>query len=290
MDAIERVADTDDRLGEVPVWCPRTRRLWWADGFGAALRCLDPATGHVERHALPEKTGSFALREAGGLLLAARSGLVLFDPATGETTPLGDPQADPRRTLLNDGRVDPAGRFWVGSMDRRLDRPSGQLFRVDPDHRWRVMHEGFFLANSLAFSPDAATMYLACSHRKLVWRFPFDAASGDLGAPVVFADTADLPGVPDGAAVDTDGCIWIARFGGGCVVRHRPDGTVERVVELPVSQVTACGFGGDDLSTLFLTTATFRMDDAARAAQPLAGSLLALRPGAQGIAQPRYRG
>lgn len=290
MTDVERVAATDDLLACMPFWCDRGQVLWWADGFGAALHRLDPITGAVASDPVPEKFGSFALREAGGLLLAGRSGLALFDPATGAFEVIGDPKPDPVTPLLNDGAVDAAGRFWVGSMDRRLTQTTAELFRVDVDHGWRAMQSGFYLANSLAFAPDGSWMTLACSHQRLIWRFALDLASGELGAASLFADTRDLPGVPDGATVDTEGCLWVARFGAGLVVRYTPAGAVERVLELPVRQVTACAFGGDDLRTLYVTTATFRMNEAQRHAEPLAGSLLALRPGAQGIPPVRYRG
>lgn len=290
MTAVESAARTGDILGEIPIWCTRTRRLVWADLFKPALHSLDPRSGEVASRPLPERIGSYALRADGGVLLAGRSGLSIHDPETGRTHPIHDPEGDRPDNILNDGRCDRRGRFWVASMNKRLESASGRLYRVDSDLTCRRVADGIWIPNSLAWSPDDSVMYFADSHTRALWAYDFDLADGSIGDRRPLADGTEAPGVPDGSTVDTEGYLWNARFGGGCVVRYAPDGRVDRIVDLPVAQPTACAFGGDGLDILYVTTATFRLDDAALAGQPRSGDLLALDVGARGLPEPAFAG
>ena len=287
---IRCVAQTADVLGEVPLWHPGEGALYWIDLFKPAVHRLDPATGDVRSWTPPMKLGSIGLRAAGGLLLAGRDGLLLTDPDLAVTGFLGHPDGDRPENILNDGRVDPAGRFFVGSMNKMLEKPSGRLFRVEPDGRSTVVADGIWVPNSLAFSPDGRTMYFADSHEKRIYAYPFDPDTGDLGARRLFADTADEPGVPDGSAVDADGFLWNARFDGSAVIRYDPDGRVERRVALPVTRPSACTFGGEDLSTLYVTTARFRLPADVLAREPDAGGLLAVATDVRGLEEPLFAG
>jgi sugar lactone lactonase YvrE len=287
--AVARVAHTADVLGEVPIWSVREQALYWIDAFKPGLHRYDPATGAVTSWTPPVKLGSFALRAAGGMLLASRAGLGIFDPATGSFALLHNPEADRPNNLLNDGRCDRRGRFWVGSMDRMIERPSARLYRFDPDHACHVMQDGVWLTNGVAFSPDDRRLYFADSHLKTISCYDVDLAGGTIANRRLFA-TVDT-GLPDGSCVDTDGCLWNVEFHASRVVRYAPDGRIDRIVALPVTQPTACTFGGPDLRTLYVTTARLRLPDDALAAQPDAGALLAITgTGAQGVAEPLFAG
>jgi len=288
MPAIVCMANTSDVLGEVPIWSVREQALYWIDAFKPGLHRYDAKTGAVTSRTPPVKLGSFALRAGGGFLLASRSGLGTYDPSSGRFDLIHDPEADRPNNLLNDGRCDRRGRFWVGSMDRMIQQPSARLYRFDPDHSCRVMQDEIYLSNGIAFSPDDRTMYFADSHHKAIYRYDFDLDAGTIANRRVFATVEH--GVPDGACVDTDGCLWSVQFHASRVVRYTPDGTIDRTIELPVTQPTACTFGGADLKTLFVTTAGLRLTDAQRAAQPHAGGLLAIDAGAQGLEEPLFGG
>lgn len=290
MTSISCAARTEDVLGEVPLWHPAERALYWIDLFKPAIHRLDPASGAVGSWTPPMKLGSLAFCRDGRLLLAGRDGLAKFDTATGGMELLGHPDADRPENILNDGRADAVGRFWVGSMNKMLSGPTGRLFRVLPDRTWTVAAEDIWVPNSIAWSPDGRRMFFADSHRKLIWAWDFDMGSGTLGERRLFADTSDMPGVPDGSAVDVEGFLWNARFDGGCVVRYDPDGRVERTIDLPVSRPSACAFGGADLKTLYVTTARFRLPPDRLAAEPLAGGLLAIEAGVAGLPEPCFGG
>lgn len=285
---VEVAARGADRLGECPLWDEREAMLWWVDCRWPAVKRLDPATGAVMMLVLPEIVGSIALRRAGGLLAATKSGIHLLDPSNGALDARVDPEKHLPDSRFNDGRCDRAGRFWAGTMSNVNRDAVGSLYRFDADFTCTKLRNAIIIPNSLAFSPDGRTMYFADTNRHTIWAYDYDPASGAATRERVFVDTGG--GRPDGSCVDADGCLWNADYGAGRVVRYTPSGEVDRVIEVPAANATCCCFGGDDLGTLYITTATQRLSPQELARQPLAGSLLALRPGAQGLAESRFAG
>ncbi len=290
MNDVRVAANTEDVLGEVPVWDADKGHLWWTDVFRPAIHRLDAPGGKVTSWTPPDKVHSFALREKDGLVIAGRNGFALYDPESGSHEPLHDPRQDKEGTLLNDGRADRQGRFWAGTMDKMLKRPAGELFRLDADGTSRAEADGITLSNGVAFSPDGGTLYYADSLLKNIYTYDLEPETGALSNKHIFAETGALPGIPDGATVDSEGFLWSARFDGGRVVRHAPDGSVVGEIELPVTRVTSCALGGGNLKTLYITTAFFRLSDEQRAKQPLAGALFAVEVEVPGVVEPRYRG
>ncbi len=282
------VAHTMDVLGEVPRWHPIERALYWIDAFKPAIHRLDPESGKLESWTPPERLGSFAPRAGGGLLIAGRGGLAQYDPASGTLDRIIDPENGGAVNILNDGRCDRHGRFWVGSMTKTMERASGRLYRLERGHLDAV-DDGIWVANGVCWSPDDRRMYFADSHVKTIFVYDFDLAAGTIGPRRIFATMDNRPGVPDGSSVDAEGFIWNAVFDGGCVVRYAPNGRISRTVQLPVSRPTACAFGGADLATLYVTTARFRLAPDKLAAEADAGGLLALHVGAKGLPEPLYR-
>jgi L-arabinonolactonase len=285
MAGVRIVGGTRDLLGEGPVWCARERALYWVDIREPAVRRLE-ASGRVTTWAMPEAVGSLALREKGGILVALKSALSVFDPATGAIAKLADAPGHHDGLRFNDGKCDRQGRFWVGTM-RAGDVPAeGALYRLDDRGCTRVW-EGIGIPNSLCWSPDGRTMYFTDSPKRVIWAFPYEPATGEIGERQVFAQLPEGM-VGDGATVDAEGYLWSANYGGWRVTRFAPDGRVDRVVALPAGNITSCAFGGEGLGTLFVTSAYQGLDEAQRAGQPAAGALFAVDVGARGLPEARF--
>lgn len=285
---VECVVESRDRLGETPLWCDRTNRLWWIDIEQPRLQSYDPATGDHQATELPGTfAGTQALAKSGDRLLAEDLTLYLRDDATGRRSTLAnvEPGLDNR---LNDGRADARGRFWVGTMDNQLHRPNGSLYRVDPDGVATRMASDVIVANGIAFSPDGRTLYFTDTRRYTSYAYDLDLDDGVVTNRRIFADYTATGDRPDGACVDVDGCLWAAFFAGSRVVRYRPDGTIDRVIPMPVTNPTCLCFGGRDLKTLYVTSAWKFLDAAQLASEPMAGGLFAIESVGQGIPEHRF--
>jgi len=281
------------RLGECPLWSVPEQRLYWEDIDGRAVHRFDPLTGVDESRALPGRPGSMALTPTPGrLLVAMEGGLGFLDWHDGTWTDWVRLEAEGRGNRLNDGRTDPAGRFWVGTMfDPAADnQATGSLYRVQPDGTTSVMRTGIGVPNGLAFSPNGRTMYWADTHRDTVWAYDYDAATGEASNERVFLDFATLPGRPDGACVDAEGGYWIACVYGSAVLRVTPDGVVDRQIAVPTLKPTMPAFGGPTLSTLFVTSIGGGGSHAADADDPEAGGLFAIDLDVRGLADPMFAG
>jgi sugar lactone lactonase YvrE len=286
---VECVVRGSDQLGETPLWCERERKLWWLDIERPKLQSFDPASGSHQVMAFDHCTylGSLAFGNDGSRLLGLDLALQR-QPTTGSLSLLAQVEhgLDNR---LNDGRVDARGRFWVGTMDNQLHRPNGALYRVDPGGAVTRMLDGVIVSNGIAFAPDGRTMWFTDTRRHVTWRFDVDLDDGTLSNQRVFADYSAGGERPDGACVDADGALWTAFFAGRRVVRYRPDGTIDVVVPMPVTNPTCVCFGGDGLRTLYVTSAARFLTPEQRAAEPLAGSLFAIDGLAQGLPEHRFR-
>ena len=268
-----RVGTQTDLLGECPLWDERLQCLWWVDIRAPSLRRWDPAREALSTWPMPELVGSIALTDRDGVVLVAlRSRLALFDSASERFETLVDARLPPDHRF-NDGRCDRQGRFWVGTMHHLTRAPEGSLFRLDAQGLHEVVG-GIAIPNSLAFSPDGRTMYFADSLQHRIDALDYDPATGQRGAARVVA-TIEPPAFPDGSCVDADGCLWSAQFHNARLVRYAPDGRIDRTLAVPMQRPTCCTFGGDDFGTLYVTGVSHSTSDAERAADPLAGALIA---------------
>ena len=286
--AVEAVTDAVDVLGESPVWCTRDHVLYWVDIRAPAVCRLDPASGVVARWSLPDLCGAVALTEDARLLLALRTGVFVFDPATAGLSPLVQPEPESRGNRLNETKVDRRGRLWTGSMRDYGAASTGTLYRVGVDLHCEAVLCDLTVPNALCWSPDDRTVHFADTADGRLRAYAFDAEAGRFASMRVLLEAGALPGRPDGAIVDADGCVWNARYEGGCVARIAPDGRIDRVVAVPASRVTSCALGGPDLRTLFITTARQKLGPEELAAQPLAGAVFAVRVDTPGLAEPRF--
>jgi len=273
----------DDLTGECPSWDASARLLRWVDIEGRRLHTLDLATGRHDELNTPGRVGCFTSSAQGRLLVAMEHAFAWMCSDTGAIEVIAEPEAGRDGNRFNDGGCDRKGRFLASSMNTRRDGPSASLWSLDGDLGVRELADGSTVGNGLAFSPTGTTMYWADSPRECVFAFDYDPDSGSATNRRVWLDRGHAPGRPDGAAVDADGCYWSARWRGGCLARFTPDGRLDRTVELPVTQVTMCAFGGPNLDMLFVTTARNHLDEMERQRQPLAGSLFAIRVGVQGV-------
>jgi len=284
------VLEVQNQLGECILWDTRVGEALWIDIVGARFWCWTVG-GEPISYSLTERPGSFALTEIPGRYLGAfESGFAWFEPLSGAFELVAPVTAAHARLRMNDGRVDRAGRFWAGSMAEAKGTPLGSLWRYDGAGAARAFLHDIRIPNALCWSLDGRRMYFADSKSHTIMAYDFDAERGPIGAPRVFATTFE--GVhPDGACVDAEDHLWNAQWntrgGTGTVVRYRPDGTIERCIELPVSQPSCVAFGGAALDLLFVSTARIDLTPAQLVEQPLAGALFIFQTDVKGVAENR---
>ena len=290
----ELVVDARCAVGESPVWLMAQEALYWVDIPARALHCWS-AAGHVQWEA-DEMIGCIAPRAgpAGGWIAGMESGLFSLAPQHGgrlAASRLVQVDHAMAGVRFNDGRCDRQGRFVAGTMlvDMAAAARVGFVYSYQDNGKPpRALLDGLIVPNGLAFSPDGRTMYLSDSHPDMqaIWAFDYDCDTGTPSRRRLFVDMRSLPGRPDGAAVDADGCYWICGNDAGLVHRFTPEGRLDRSLALPVKKPAMCAFGGPKLDTLFVTSirpAGIDLSD-----QPLAGGVFALRPGTQGIEEPMF--
>jgi sugar lactone lactonase YvrE len=263
------------QLGEGPSWHDGLQALVWVDILSRAVHVGD------RTYATPGYPGA-AVPAADGNLVLAMDGYATLDLESGRTAPVA-PIDLADNVRMNDGKCDPAGRFWAGTMDMDEAPERGALYRLDGPGSVERVVAPVTVSNGLGWSPDAMTMYYIDTPTRTIRRFPYDVTTGAIGEPGVI-DTSDWSGMPDGMAVDADGNLWVAFWGGGAVRCLAPDGALVREIAVPVRQPTSCTFGGPDLRDLLVTTARVGLSEAELRDQPLAGSVLVLDPGVTGLA------
>lgn len=287
---LEPASLTPALLGESPFWHPLEQCLYYVDIPGRALCRLRNDAAEPMRWPLNDEPGCVVPLAGGGLLIPQRNGLWRFNPATGEYVKLLDPPYDASKRRFNDGKADARGRLWVGTIDDAR-QPESALYCLR-DGRFVQMKDGITTSNGLAWSPDGRTMYWADTKAHEVYRMRFDVDSGALGEHELFARFqprgADEPlesygGRPDGAAVDVEGCYWVAMMEGQQLLRLSAAGEVLMRIPLPVRCATMLTFGGADLRTIFVTTAREKRSEAELAAQPWAGCVLKMRVPVAGL-------
>lgn len=289
----EVVLDLRAQLGEGALWNAARQRLQWIDIKGRRVFTYDPATGVNESCDVGQMVGTVVPRARGGLMLALHEGFAELDPATGRVTLRPrPPEYDPAQVRFNDGKCDPAGRFWAGTMAlAKSPRPLGRLYRLDPDGSMHVMLRDVGTSNGLAWSLDRRTLYFNDTPLVRVDAFDYDDATGAVANRRIVITIPPDMGRPDGSTLDAEGMLWIALWSGGAVTRWDPaSGKLLQTIRLPVTNVTSCAFGGPQLDTLFITTARDGLTAAQLAAQPLAGGLFQVRPGVRGLPAPAFAG
>jgi len=276
-------------LGECPVWSGDQQALYWVDIPALRAYRLDWASRQFRTWPMPTEPGSLAPAADGTLVLALRDGFHTLDMASGALATIAGPDHDLAVFRFNDGRCDANGRFWAGTMDTTRSSPAAGFWCLDRG-ALRRGPQGVTLSNGLAFSPDGRWMYHADSVARVVYRYPFDLASGHAGERTIWFTCPAGLGDPDGASVDEQGFYWIAMYGGGCLLRIRPDGSLERKIDLPVRCPTMVAFAGPHRRSMVVTTSRRNRSAVELEACPLSGALLFTHDcGVQGMPEIPYR-
>jgi L-arabinonolactonase len=289
---IEVLVDVKTILGEGPLWDVEEQRLYWIDSFGMNVFRATADGREIRAWDVPQKIGSMALRKSGGAVVSLARGFHFLDLRTGDVDLIVDPEPGRTNNRLNDGKVDRRGRFIAGSMDTMEEGPNGALYRLDPDLSLHKLDDKIIVSNGPCWSPDSKTFYFADTWSGEIWKYDYDLATGSVANRRTFAKVdRSRGGAADGSTVDAEGCLWNALVYDGRLVRYRPDGSVDRIIEMPVKKVTSVMFGGPSLDILYVTSMAkpplprFPGDGVQR------GSLFAIYDlGIRGVPEPRFAG
>ncbi|GGA94208.1 hypothetical protein GCM10011491_23050 [Brucella endophytica] len=288
-------------LGEGAFWSAKDDLLYWIDQMRPELHRFDPRTGRDEKldvGPLPEQLGALVARSSGGFVLAGSDGISFVDFENGTRTPFVNPIADMPRASFNDAKSDRQGRLWAGTTDRLETDRLGRLYRIEANGQTQPINDGYVCSNGPSFSPDGRILYHTRSQDRAIWAYDIDLATGAASNGRVFATIEEKHGIPDGSTVDAEGFLWSTHWGGWRITRYRPDGTEERVIEMPVKSPTSCAFGGPDLRTLYITSASIEMiegtwvymDEAGFEKTPFAGALFAIDVDVPGLIETPFAG
>lgn len=276
--------------GEGIFWNPEDRCVWWTDIEGSCIWSFDPDTGHNVRYPTPDRVCCFAPRRDGGLIVAFADRISLFDLSTGDEQILHQFEPDNPDTRLNDGRTDRQGRLIVGGMNEGSGAANSSVLRVEHDLSVSVLFEGVSCANSTCFSPDGKTMFFADTPDQEIVAYDYDPMLGRVSNRRLHCSFANEPGLPDGSCVDAQGGVWNAEWEGRRIVRVAPNGTIDRIIDVPVWKPTCCAFGGVNLETLFITTSRLLSDKESLANESDSGGLFAVKPGVRGVLDMPFYG
>ncbi|MCJ8166969.1 SMP-30/gluconolactonase/LRE family protein [Pontibacter sp. E15-1] len=285
------VLDAKARLGEGAIWHPTEKKLYWLDIQAAMLHIYDPATKKDTQLPTGERAGTIVPIKGGGVLLAMQNSIRMLDTKTGKLTLISRPLND---TLVrfNDGKADPSGRLWVGTMAHDIKPKASALYRMDKDKSFHIMLDSVTISNGLVWTADKKTMYYVDSPTYTVQAFDYDDATGGISnGRVVVRVPASENGSPDGMVIDTEGTLWIALWGGGAVIRCDPaTGKIIQRVRVPALNVTSLAFGGKNLATLYITTVREWQTPEQLEEYPLSGGIFAVKPGVRGVPAEFYQG
>jgi sugar lactone lactonase YvrE len=288
------IVDAHNLIGECPLWHPEHASLYWTDINGFKIQRYALLDGALTEWKFAEPVCSLSLTtDPERLLVALGSRLILWNPVTDQRQEFARPEPNVPYNRLNDGATDPQGIYWVGSMRNNIapdgshlevSGSTGSLYRVLPNGQVDVYDTGFGITNTLVWSPDHRTFYCGCSVGNVIYAYDYNEADRGIGNRRVFVQGVER-GSPDGSAMDTQGYLWNCRFSGSCILRFSPAGELDRVIEMPVSNITNCAFGGKDMRTLYVTTAALHAPEG----EPLAGGLFAIALDVQGMEAGRFR-
>lgn len=287
---IHTVGSSISQLGEGPVWDDLRQSILWLDILDGIIHEFHPATSVYRDIRVGEMIGSISLTPQGDLIAALQHGFCSVDRLTGTVTRIFDPESHLPGNRFNDGKCDPSGRFWAGTMSMSEDRTDGSLYCLDHDLRTTVQLSQVTVSNGLAWSRDGRCMYHIDSPTREVKRYDHDPVTGSISGGRTIITFTEQDGYPDGMTIDDEGMLWIAHWDGWQLSRWDP-ASGERIgrISLPVSRVTSCTFGGEDFEDLYVTSARVGLTEKQLKEQPLAGALFVIRgSGSKGMTADRF--
>nr|WP_246594242.1 SMP-30/gluconolactonase/LRE family protein [Evansella tamaricis] len=287
MDDLVLMDDRKGLLGEGPCWDEKEGVLYWVDIVKKEIHIFSPEKRSSESIQVREYVGAVVPKESGGFLVALQSGIYSMDTGQ-QLTLIAKPEETKVNNRFNDGKCDPKGRFWVGTMDMDGTNPSGALYCVDNNYEVNKKIEGVTISNGLAWDVKREVMYFIDTPTRNVYKYTFNLETGDIDNKEIAMHVSQELGFPDGMTIDEEGMLWIALWGGGKVIRCDPNsGSILREISLPVTNVTSCTFGGSRLEELYITTARVGLSAEELENEPYAGGLFRITPGVKGV--PSYK-
>lgn len=281
--------DAKAQLGEGSLWHPTEKRLYWIDIEKGELHLFDPSTKSDKHFTLGTRVGTVVPVKSGGALVALQNGIHFIDTKTGKLTFITNPLGENIR--FNDGKCDPAGRFWVGTMGLDFKEGAADLYRFDADKTLHTMVSNVTCSNGIVWTADKKTMYYTDTPTGNIEAFDYDVATGAITNRRVVIKVPEGNGSPDGMTIDSEDYLWVALWGGSGVAKFDPrSGKMLLKVNVPAPNVTSCAFGGEDLSTLYITTARNDMSKEDLEKFPQSGALFEVKPGAKGVPANFYSG
>lgn len=283
--------DAKAQLGEGALWDEREQVLYWIDIMGKKLHRYNPATQNDEVFNVGQHVGTVVLDESGGILLAVQSGFARFDLETEKLDIIVNPESHIEGNRFNDGKVDPGGRFWAGTMSYNATPHAGSLYCLDIDGTVHIKETDVTISNGIVWTADHQTMYYVDSTPRVITAFDYEKATGNISNGKIVIKVPQHMGSPDGIAIDSKGQLWVAHWGYGAVVCWCPKtGEIMQEIKVPASNTSACAFGGADMKTLYITTARIGLSDEKLADEPLSGGLFIVETDVVGLATYRYQG
>ncbi len=286
--SLHNVLEVRARLAESPTWDSTQQLLYWVDIFNHRVHRFYPATGKDEYFDVGDVVGAISPAGDNRLIIALRHQLAFLDTQTGLVTTIIEIEPDRQNNRLNDGKCDPQGRFWFGSMSSEATQAN--LYRYDHDGSLHIMETGLTISNGLGWSPDQKTFYLTDSPQQKIYAYDFDSATGNISNRRIVVDLTNESFYPDGLTIDSEGYIWSAMWNGWCVIRFSPSGEEVFRIQLPVPLVTSCTFGGEDLQTLYITTASVGLQQDEIDKSFYSGDLFAFKSEVSGLPTYGFQG
>ena len=272
------------RLGEGAFWNHKTQELYWVDIEDQMLYIYNPQTKTNRSLPTPSKIGTVVPKNTNETIVALQDGIYTMNLKSGDVVLLSDIESGLTENRFNDGKCDPSGRLWVGSMALNMQSYRANLYMVDTTGNAQLKIDSVTISNGIAWSSDQKTMYYIDTPTGMIRAFDFDNEIGAISNERVVVTVPDSMGFPDGMAIDSDDMLWVGMWNGNAVIRYNPQtGKVISKIEVPAHNVTACAFGGKNLDTLYITTASIDMTEKEKAAYPLAGSIFKADPGVKGV-------
>ena len=272
------------RLGEGAFWNHKTQELYWVDIEDQMLYIYNPQTKTNRSLPTPSKIGTVVPKNTNETIVALQDGIYTMNLKSGDVVLISDIESELTENRFNDGKCDPSGRLWVGSMALNMQSYRANLYMVDTTGNAQLKIDSVTISNGIAWSSDQKTMYYIDTPTGMIRAFDFDNEIGAISNERVVVTVPDSMGFPDGMAIDSDDMLWVGMWNGNAVIRYNPQtGKVISKIEVPAHNVTACAFGGKNLDTLYITTASIDMTKEEKAASPLSGSLFKADPGVKGV-------